>query len=37
MQHFSGGLEDLIVIEGNSIRGSFNHASGKSPLHIVDV
>lgn len=35
MQHFSAGLEGVIALDGKTLRGSFDRASGKSPLHMV--
>jgi predicted transposase YbfD/YdcC len=35
MRRFAEGLEGVIAVDGKSLRGSFDHAAGKSPLHMV--
>jgi hypothetical protein len=35
MERFAQGLEGVIAVDGKSLRGSFDRASGKSPLHMV--
>ena len=35
MQRFAQGLEGVIAVDGKSLRGSFDRAAGKSPLHMV--
>jgi hypothetical protein len=35
MERFAQGLGGVIAVDGKSLRGSFDRASGKSPLHMV--
>jgi predicted transposase YbfD/YdcC len=35
MRRFAEGLEGVIAVDGKSLRGSFDRATGKSPLHMV--
>ena len=35
MERFAQGLEGVIAVDGKSLRGSFDRAAGKSPLHMV--
>jgi predicted transposase YbfD/YdcC len=35
MQRFAAGLEGVIAVDGKTMRGSFDRASGTSPLHMV--
>jgi predicted transposase YbfD/YdcC len=35
MERFAQGLEGVIAVDGKSLRGSFDRATGKSPLHMV--
>jgi len=35
MGRFSEGLQGVIAVDGKSLRGSFDRASGQSPLHMV--
>jgi hypothetical protein len=35
MQRFSEGAEGVVAVDGKTLRGSFDRASGKSPLHMV--
>lgn len=37
MTRFSTGLAEVIAIDGKTCRGSFDHASAKSPLHLVSA
>ena len=37
MARFSKGVEGVIAIDGKVLRRSFDHASGKSPLHMVSA
>ena len=35
MERFAQGLDGVIAIDGKTLRGSFDRASGQSPLHMV--
>ena len=35
MERFAEGLQGIIAIDGKTLRGSFDRASGQSPLHMV--
>ena len=35
MERFAQGPEGVIAVDGKSLRGSFDRAAGKSPLHMV--
>ena len=35
MARFAQGLEGVIAVDGKSLRGSFDRATGRSPLHMV--
>lgn len=35
MERFAQGLEGVIAVDGKTLRGSFDRASGQSPLHMV--
>ena len=35
MERFTQGLDGVIAIDGKTLRGSFDRASGQSPLHMV--
>ncbi len=35
MSGFSGQIQGVVAIDGKALRRSFDHASGKSPLHMV--
>ena len=35
MARFAQGLEGVIAVDGKSLRGSFDRATGQSPLHMV--
>ena len=35
MECFAQGLDGVIAIDGKTLRGSFDRASGQSPLHMV--
>lgn len=35
MERFAEGLQGVIAIDGKTLRGSFDRASGQSPLHMV--
>ncbi len=35
MERFAQGLEGVIAVDGKSLRGSFDRAAGRSPLHMV--
>jgi len=35
MERFAQGLQGVIAIDGKTLRGSFDRASGQSPLHMV--
>ena len=37
MAQFSGQLQGVVAIDGKVLRGSFDRASGKSPLHMVSA
>jgi len=37
MAHFATTLGEVIAIDGKSLRRSFDHASAKSPLHLVNA
>jgi hypothetical protein len=37
MARFSAGLSEVIAIDGKTLRRSFDHASAKSPLHLVSA
>lgn len=37
MVQFSAGLSEVIAIDGKTLRRSFDHASAKSPLHLVSA
>ena len=37
MAQFSTGLSEVIAIDGKTLRRSFDHASAKSPLHLVSA
>jgi predicted transposase YbfD/YdcC len=37
MAQFSAGLSEVIAIDGKTLRRSFDHASAKSPLHLVSA
>lgn len=35
MERFAQGLQGVIAVDGKTLRGSFDRASGQSPLHMV--
>ena len=35
MERFAQGLDGVIAVDGKTLRGSFDRASGQSPLHMV--
>ena len=35
MERFAAGLDGVIAVDGKTLRGSFDRASGQSPLHMV--
>jgi hypothetical protein len=35
MERFARGFDGVIAIDGKTLRGSFDHASGQSPLPMV--
>ena len=35
VQCFAKGLQGVVAVDGKTLRSSFGHAAGKSPLHMV--
>lgn len=35
MQRFAAGLQDVVAVDGKTLRRSFDKAAGKSPLHML--
>jgi hypothetical protein len=37
MQCFAEGLQGVVALDGKTLRRSFDHAAGSSPLHLVSA